>query len=211
MGGGPNKFIPPPPCGGERRGAARRRLLGELRKNNRPTKIQTFPPPPTPTARAAAAAAAVKNVMKPREGEDGRTGMNPTPNERRRCRHSGPPESAPIHGPGGAGNVEALRRRDRRMNRQGRSGVRRGRPHGGAAPWAGASFSAHGEVADVRRSRRHRLRERPGRWCGGRAGPLKVADCGATAVKSVRCQGNEAKEGILAVRGKLCSPFEIIY
>ena len=132
--------------------------------------------------------------------------MNPTPNERRRCRHSGPPERAPIHGPGGAGNVEALRRRDGRMNRQGRSGVRRGRPHGGAAPWgnstaawAGASFSAHGEVADVRRSRRHRLRERPGRWCGGRAGPLKVADCGATAVKSVRCQGNEAKEGLLAV------------
>ncbi len=84
--------------------------------------------------------------------------------------------------------------------------MRRGGPHGGAAPWgnstvawAGASFSAHGEVADVRRSRRHRLRERPGRWYGGRAGPLKVADCGATAVKSVRCQENEAKEGILAV------------
>jgi hypothetical protein len=59
--------------------------------------------------------------------------MNPTPNERRRCRHSGPPERAPIHGPGGAGNVEAFRRRDERMNRQGRSGVRGGRPHGGAA------------------------------------------------------------------------------
>jgi hypothetical protein len=64
---------------------------------------------------------------------------------------------------------------------------------------AGASSSAHGEVADLRRSRHHRLMERPGRWCGGRAGPPKVADCGATAVKSVRCQGKEAKEGVLAV------------
>ncbi len=71
--------------------------------------------------------------------------MNPTPNERRRCRHSSPPERAPIHAPGGAGNVEAFRRWDGRMNRQGSSGVRGGRPHGGAAPGqldrgAGGSF-----------------------------------------------------------------------
>jgi hypothetical protein len=83
--------------------------------------------------------------------------------------------------------------------------MRGGRPHGGAAPGqldrgAGfASSSARGEVADVRRSRRHRLRERPGRRCGEGAGPLKIADCNATAVLSVRCQGKEAKEGILAV------------
>jgi hypothetical protein len=64
---------------------------------------------------------------------------------------------------------------------------------------AGASSSAHGEVADVWWSRRHCLRERPGYWCGGGAGPPKIADCGKTAVKSVRCQGKEAKEGILAV------------
>ncbi len=167
-------------------------------------KNPDFSTPPTPTARAAAAA--VNNVMKPREGEDGRTGMNPTPNKQQQCHHSGPPQRTSIHGPGGAGNIEALRRRDGRINRQGRSGVQRGRPHGGTVSWgnltvvwAGASFSAHGEVADVWRSRRHRLRERPGRWCGRRAGPLKVADCSATAVKSIRCQGNEAKEGILAV------------
>jgi hypothetical protein len=65
--------------------------------------------------------------------------------------------------------------------------------------WAGASSLAHGEVADLRRSCRHRLMERPGCWCSGRAGPPKVADCSATVVKSVRCQGKEAKEGILVV------------
>jgi hypothetical protein len=71
--------------------------------------------------------------------------MNPTPNERRRCRRNGPPKRAPIYGSGGAGKVEALRRRDGRMNRQGRSEVRGGRSHGGAAPGkldrgAGGSF-----------------------------------------------------------------------
>ncbi len=60
--------------------------------------------------------------------------MNPTLNKRRRCRHSGPPECAPIHGPGGAGNVKTLRRRDGQLNRQGWSGVQGGRLHGGAAP-----------------------------------------------------------------------------
>ncbi len=43
----------------------------------------------------------------------------------------------------------------------------------------------HGKVADVRQSRRHHLRERPGHWCGRRAGLPKVVDCGGTAVKSV--------------------------
>jgi hypothetical protein len=65
--------------------------------------------------------------------------------------------------------------------------------------WAGASSLAHGKVTDLRRSRRHRLMERPGRWCGRRVGQPKVADCGMTAVKSVQCQGKEAKKGILAV------------
>jgi hypothetical protein len=65
--------------------------------------------------------------------------------------------------------------------------------------WAGASSLAHGEVADLRRSHHHRLMEHPGHWCGRRAGPPKVADCGATAVKSIQCQGKEAKEGILVV------------
>jgi hypothetical protein len=64
---------------------------------------------------------------------------------------------------------------------------------------AGASSLVHGEIANLRRSRRHRLVERPGRWYDRRAGPLKVADCGATAVKSVQCQRKEAKKGILAV------------
>ncbi len=58
---------------------------------------------------------------------------------------------------------------------------------------------ASGEVADVRRSCHHRLRERPGRWCGGGAGPPKIADCNATTVMSVQCQGKEAKEGIFTV------------
>ncbi len=58
--------------------------------------------------------------------------MNPTPIEQRRCRHSGPPKRAPTQGPGGAGNVKALRRRDGRMNRQGRGGMQGGRTHGGA-------------------------------------------------------------------------------
>jgi hypothetical protein len=70
VGGGPNKFISPPPCGGELRGAARRRHLAELRKNNRPTKCPNFSTPRAPMVRAAAVAAVVKNVMKPREGED---------------------------------------------------------------------------------------------------------------------------------------------
>ena len=60
--------------------------------------------------------------------------MNPTPNEPQQCCHIGPPKRAPIHGPGGAGNVEALHHRDGQMNRKGRSGVRGGRTHGGAAP-----------------------------------------------------------------------------
>jgi hypothetical protein len=64
---------------------------------------------------------------------------------------------------------------------------------------AGTSFLWRREVADVRQSCRHHLRERPGRRCGGGAGPPKIADCDATAVKSVGCQGKEAKEGILAV------------
>jgi hypothetical protein len=63
----------------------------------------------------------------------------------------------------------------------------------------GSFFFGHGEVVDMRRSRHHRLRECPGHWCGMRAGPLKVADCGATAVKSIQCQGNKVKEGVLAV------------
>jgi hypothetical protein len=121
--------------------------------------------------------------------------MNPTPNEQRRCHHSGPPECAPIHGLGGAGNVKALRLQDGRMNCQERSGMRGGNS---TVAWAEASSSVRGEVADVRQSRRHRLGERPGRRCGGGVGPPKIADCGATAVKSVRCQGKEAKEGILA-------------
>ncbi len=82
--------------------------------------------------------------------------------------------------------------------------MRGGRLHGSAAPGqldrgAGGSFLAHREVGDVRRSCRHRLRKRPGRWCGKGAGPPKIADCNATAVKSSQCQGKEAKEGILAV------------
>jgi hypothetical protein len=60
--------------------------------------------------------------------------MNHTPNKRRQCRHSGPPKRAPIHWPGGAGNVEALCRWDGQMNRQGRIGVRGVRLHSGAAP-----------------------------------------------------------------------------
>ena len=59
--------------------------------------------------------------------------MNPTPNKQRQCLHSGPPKRAPTHGPGGAGNVEALHRQDGRMNCQRRSGVQGGRTHGGAA------------------------------------------------------------------------------
>ena len=64
---------------------------------------------------------------------------------------------------------------------------------------AGDSSLAHGEVADLRRSHHHRLMECPGCWCSGRAGPPKIADCGATTVKSIRSQGKEAKEGIFAV------------
>jgi hypothetical protein len=60
--------------------------------------------------------------------------MNPTTNKQRRCRHSGPPELTPTHGPGGAGNIKALRPWDGRMNHQGRSGVRGGHTHGGATP-----------------------------------------------------------------------------
>ncbi len=56
-----------------------------------------------------------------------------------------------------------------------------------------------GEVADMLQYRRHRLREHPGRRCGGGAGPPKIADYRATVVKSVRCQVKEVKEGILAV------------
>jgi hypothetical protein len=129
--------------------------------------------------------------------------MNPTPNEPQQCCHSGPPKRAPIHGLGGAGNVEALHRWDGRMNCKGRSGVQGGRPHGGAVPGqldtGGSFFFGARGVEDVRQSRRHCLRERPGRRCGRGAGPPKIADCGATAVKSVQCQGKEAKEGILAV------------
>jgi hypothetical protein len=129
--------------------------------------------------------------------------MNPTPNKPRQCRHSGPPKRAPIHGPGGAGNVEALHRLDGQMNRQGRSGVRGVRLHGGAAPGhldtGGSFFFGVQGVADVQQSRRHRLGERPGRRCGGGARPPKIADCGATAFKRVQCQGKEAKEGILVV------------
>ncbi len=83
--------------------------------------------------------------------------------------------------------------------------MQEGRPHSGAAPGqldrgAGrTSSSARGEVADVQQSCRHRLREHPGQWCGGGVGPPKIADCNATVVKSIRCQGQEAKEGILAI------------
>jgi hypothetical protein len=38
-----------------------------------------------------------------------------------------------------------------------------------------------------------------GDGAGGGAGPPNIADCNATAVTSVRCQGKEVKEGILAV------------
>jgi hypothetical protein len=123
--------------------------------------------------------------------------MNPTPNEGRRCRHSGPPERAPI--------VVALRRRDGRMNGQGRSGVQGGRPHSGAALGqldcgAGGSFffgarGGRGSAAVPPPPPRGAPRTTVRRG----AGPPNIADCGTTAVKSVRCQGKEAKEGMFAV------------
>jgi hypothetical protein len=123
--------------------------------------------------------------------------MNPTPNKGRRCRHSGPPEHALI--------VVALRHRDGRMNGQERSGVQGDRPHSGAALGqldcgAGGSFffgarggrgSAAVSPPPPRGAPRTTLRRG--------AGLPNIVDCGTTAVKSVRCQGKEAKERMFAV------------
>ena len=123
--------------------------------------------------------------------------MNPTPNEGRRCRHSGPPKRAPI--------VVALGRRDGRMNGQGRRGVQGGCLHSSAALGqldcgAGGSFffGARGgrgsaAVPPPPPGGVPRMTVQRG------AGPPNIADCGTTAVKSVRCQGKEAKEEMFAV------------
>jgi hypothetical protein len=131
--------------------------------------------------------------------------MNPTPNERRQCRHSGPPKCAPTHGPGGAGNVKALRHREGQMNCQGRSGVKGGRTHGGAAPGqlnggAGESFffGARGGrgLAAVLLPPPHGV-PRALVWREGRA----AKGCGLRRDRSQEhtMSGKGSKKGILAV------------
>jgi hypothetical protein len=121
-----------PPCIGERRaGGGKTSAPRRLHKNNQPTKHPNFSTPRTPTVRAAAVAAVVKNFMKPREGEDR---YESHPQQATAMPPQGPPKRALTHGPGGVGNVEALCRQDGQMNRQGSSGVRGGRTHGGTAP-----------------------------------------------------------------------------
>ncbi len=80
-----------------------------------------------------------------------------------------------------------------------------GRLHGSAAPGqldrgAGRSFffgarggRGHAAVPPLPSQGAPRATVRRGE------GPPKIANCGATTVKSVRCQGKEPKEGILAV------------
>jgi hypothetical protein len=173
-----------PPCGGERRGAVRRRHLGELRKNSQPTKRPNFSTPRTPTVRAAVAAAVVKNVMKPREGEDGYeshpqrvTAMPPQRSSRTRSdpraggrgeRRSSPPSGRANESPReewGARRPHAWRRRagatrpwrgrELLLRRTGRS-----RTCGG--PAATASWSAQGVGAAGGRGRRRlRIAARP--------------------------------------------------